>query len=237
MSFSIHSIRYRRHVLALVGIMIVLAGVWGVAPRVALAQGTAACPIRIVMVDSLILRTAPVYAGTISATLLKDDVVCLVGRNSTTQFLQVSKNGALVGWGPASAFWADVPFTVLPVTDGSVPVTPPVTPPATSRTYTVVAGDTVYGIALRYGVTVQALMAANAIPANYRIYVGQVLVIPGTTGTTTPPGYIRYTVQQGDYLVKIARQYNTTWSLLAQINGIVFPYTIVPNQQILVPAS
>lgn len=243
MSFRIHFTRTHRQFLALTLAVVLLAGLWWAVPMAAHAQGTAACPILIQMSDSLILRGAPVYAGTITATLVRGDVVCLVGRSNNTQFLQVSKNGTVVGWGPANAFWANVPFTVLPLTDGSVvtvPPTPvpPTVPPTTGQTYTVRAGDTVYSIAQRYGITIRVLMAANtSIPANYRIYTGQVLVIPGTTGPTTPTGYQRYTVQAGDYLVKIARQFNTTWYTLAQINGIVSPYTIVPSQQILVPVS
>jgi len=43
--------------------------------------------------------------------------------------------------------------------------------------YVVRRGDTLYSIARRYGVTVEAIMAANGL-ANYNIYVGQQLYIP-----------------------------------------------------------
>lgn len=60
--------------------------------------------------------------------------------------------------------------------------------------YTVKAGDTLYGIGLHYGVTVQALQEANGI-TGHLIYPGQEIVIPGATktsrsslpGTETPP--------------------------------------------------
>jgi LysM repeat protein len=69
------------------------------------------------------------------------------------------------------------------------------------------------------------------------IYVGQVLVIPGsTTPTTPPPGYSQYVVQRGDYLVKIARSYNLNWFTLATVNGIGFPYVIYPGQTLLIPS-
>ncbi len=50
--------------------------------------------------------------------------------------------------------------------------------------HTVQAGETLYRIALRYGVSVQALMAANALQDPNAIFVGQVLRIPqsDTTG-------------------------------------------------------
>lgn len=65
------------------------------------------------------------------------------------------------------------------------PANPP--PPAGGATYVVQPGDTLYRIALRHGVTVAALVAANQIQNSNLITVGQVLVIPGGTGTTSPP--------------------------------------------------
>jgi len=46
-------------------------------------------------------------------------------------------------------------------------------------TYRVRSGDTLSGIAARYGITVRALKAANAIGSAGVIRPGQVLVIPG----------------------------------------------------------
>ena len=46
-------------------------------------------------------------------------------------------------------------------------------------TYRVRAGDTLSGIAARYGITTRALRAANGIPPGGVIHPGQVLVIPG----------------------------------------------------------
>lgn len=56
-------------------------------------------------------------------------------------------------------------------------LTPP-PPPVASRTYTVVAGDTLGLIANRFGTTVEALMAANGITDPDHVVEGQVLTIP-----------------------------------------------------------
>lgn len=48
----------------------------------------------------------------------------------------------------------------------------------TARTHTVKAGDTLYALAIRYGTTVAALVAANNLANPNNISVGQVLVIP-----------------------------------------------------------
>ena len=77
-------------------------------------------------------------------------------------------------------------------------VTPPQLPgastaPIESCEYVVVAGDTLSGIALRSGVTVDALVEENHIPNRNLIYVGQKLKIPlsscetpEVTGTEQP---------------------------------------------------
>jgi LysM repeat protein len=52
------------------------------------------------------------------------------------------------------------------------------TPVAAARTHTVRAGETLFRIALRYGVSVSRIAQANGINDPNRVFVGQVLVIP-----------------------------------------------------------
>ncbi len=62
--------------------------------------------------------------------------------------------------------------------------------PKSGIEYTVVAGDTLDSIAQRFGVTVDAIVAANHLPDAASIAVGQVLIIPGadfTAPATAPP--------------------------------------------------
>ncbi len=59
-----------------------------------------------------------------------------------------------------------------------VPVSGPAAGSSAGRTYSVVDGDTLYGIATRFGVRVIALAQANNIANISLIYIGQVLVIP-----------------------------------------------------------
>lgn len=104
-------------------------------------------------------------------------------------------------------------------------------------TYTVKAGDTLSGIAARYGTTVDNLVALNGIANPNKIYVGQVLKINGNISNNTSTSTGTYKIQSGDTLSKIANQYNTSVSYLAQINNIANVNVIYVGQTIKVPTN
>ena len=54
----------------------------------------------------------------------------------------------------------------------------PQIPKPTDQSYEIKPGDTLYGVAYDYGVTVDDLMAANNITSIYGISIGQKLIIP-----------------------------------------------------------
>lgn len=87
---------------------------------------------------------------------------------------------------------------------------------STATTYTVKNGDTLSGIANKFGTTYQKLAEINGLSNPNIIYPGQVLKINGTTANSTKT----YTVQSGDNLTKIAKQFNTTVDSLVSKNGI-----------------
>ncbi|ACQ70847.1 polysaccharide deacetylase [Exiguobacterium sp. AT1b] len=107
---------------------------------------------------------------------------------------------------------------------------------STNKTYTVKSGDTLYSIARTYGVTVSALAAANNITNYSLIYVGQVLIIPGTT-VTPPTTTVKYTVKSGDTLYKIATMYNTTVAKIAAANNITNVNSIYVGQVLIIPTT
>ena len=97
-------------------------------------------------------------------------------------------------------------------------------------------GENLFRIALRYGVTVDALAAANGLNNVSRIYVGQRLVIPtgGTTGAPTPSSGI-HIVKRGENLFRIALRYGVTYQVLAAANGIANPNHVYVGQRLVIP--
>lgn len=85
--------------------------------------------------------------------------------------------------------------------------------------YTVKAGDTLYAIANKYGISVDELKAANNLSSN-TLTIGKVLLIPQIEEPETPDENI-YTVKSGDTLYSIANKYGMTVSELKALNNLI----------------
>ena len=94
-----------------------------------------------------------------------------------------------------------------------------------SRAYVVKAGDTLSGIAARYGTSWQTLAARNGIRNPNLIHVGQVIRIDAPQNRV-------YVVRPGDTLGGIAARVGSTWQHLAALNHIPNPNRIYPGQHI-----
>jgi membrane-bound lytic murein transglycosylase D len=121
-------------------------------------------------------------------------------------------------------------------------------------------GETVSGIAKKYGVSPFNIIQANSLSRKYRIYPGQILKIPGygesnlsqkTSANKGYPeaddnpdkisasknGYSTYKVKPGDTLEEIAKNFKTTSSDLEQINDINNQDLIKAGEKLKVPAG
>lgn len=118
--------------------------------------------------------------------------------------------------------------------------------------YTIKPGDTLYSIARQFGVSVQAIAAANNIVNPNLIFAGQVLVIPdgssdgGDSGAPSPPTVPAplpptsggtYIIKPGDTLYGIALIHGVTIAALIQANGITNPNIIYAGQLLNIPGA
>jgi LysM repeat protein len=115
--------------------------------------------------------------------------------------------------------------------------TPTPVPGTTPITYVVQRGDTLYSIARRYGTTVQTIATQNHIVNPARIFVGQRLVIYGssTPAPQPPPSGQVHVVQRGETLYSIARRYGTTVWAIAMTNHLYNPNVIYAGQRLIIP--
>lgn len=101
-------------------------------------------------------------------------------------------------------------------------------------TYTVKAGDTLYGISQQFGVSAMDIYNLNKLSST-TIGVGQQLLIPTNLGTN-PASYFTYTVKKGDSLYSIARIYNTTVQDIIDLNHLKSTALSI-GQQLRIPES
>jgi spore germination protein len=94
--------------------------------------------------------------------------------------------------------------------------------------YTVRRGDSLYAIASKYGVTVDALIYDNQISNPLQLVPGQALFIPVTR--------VSYRVRQGDSLFSIARSYNVTLAVILAANpALTNRSRLYPGQTVTIP--
>ncbi|HVU14378.1 MAG TPA: LysM peptidoglycan-binding domain-containing protein [Phototrophicaceae bacterium] len=135
------------------------------------------------------LYTGPSLQNPVITTIPTGTTVTLQGRNyNSTLALVLLPDGVTAGWVQAAALTTNVPVRSLGLADGSVFV--PNAPgypgenttggtTGSAQSYTVQPGDTLWSIAQHFGVSMDALAAANNIWNFNLIYANQTLIIPG----------------------------------------------------------
>ncbi|MCB0208778.1 MAG: LysM peptidoglycan-binding domain-containing protein [Anaerolineae bacterium] len=119
---------------------------------------------------------------------------------------------------------------------------PPMAPTACARSHTVTAGETLSGIALYYGVSLQELAQYNRLYDDSFVYVGQSLCVPGGYAPQyanygpppVGPGYY-HTVIPGETLNYIADHYGINYHDIMNANHIQNAAIIVVGQALLIP--
>ena len=111
--------------------------------------------------------------------------------------------------------------------------------------HTVRPGETVSHLAVRTGVSVQAIARANKLPDPSRIYAGQQLVIPGESTAARPaakkpqaaPRAATHTVASGDTVSHLASRYGVSVRSIIKANGLDDRALIVVGQKLTIPGT
>jgi LysM repeat protein len=170
------------------------------------APGEASCPVHVVQPGENLFRIALRYGTSVSAIAAANHIY----------------NPNLIYVGQRLILPCGVPS--------------PVPPPSVQTRYYVRPGDNLFRISLRFGVSVQAIAAANHIADPSRIYAGQCLIIP--CGKAAPPPVkhgFHYTVHAGDTLAGIAFRFGVNLYTLAAANHITNLNLIFAGQVLFIP--
>lgn len=161
---------------------------------------------------------------------------------STIALWQWTSTGRLNGWNgnlDLDVFYGDTTAWDKYLGSSSGVITPsnpkpsaPVEQPSKSyQTYTVQSGDTLSGIAVKFGTTYQKIAADNGIGNPNIIHSGQVLKIYGSSNqSNSGPSYQTYTVKSGDTLSGIGSKFGVSYQKIAADNNISNPNLIHPGQ-------
>jgi len=100
--------------------------------------------------------------------------------------------------------------------------------PVEAGTHLIQSGETVYGIAQRYGVSTRSLIDWNSLRPPYRLLPGERLRLPESQG---------YVVQRSDSVYAISRRFSVDMSTLVRANNLQPPYNIQEGQRLQLPAN
>jgi LysM repeat protein len=111
-----------------------------------------------------------------------------------------------------------------------------------SVVHVVQPGENLFRISLRYGTTVDAIVAANRLTNRRVIHVGQRLVIPRGPGSPATPGHPAttggtYVVQRGDTVSAIALRYGVSAWAIVQANGLSNANLIYAGQRLVISSA
>jgi uncharacterized protein YkwD len=131
-----------------------------------------------------------------------------------------------------------VAVTETPVASGNVSSAPTL-PPAEPQTFIqhpVEPGDSLWGLAVQYGVPMAAIQLQNGLGASTVVKAGDVLEIPPPDVWESASTYwVVYEVAGGDTLSGIAAQYGLTTAELVAANGLASADFLTVGQALILP--
>lgn len=120
-----------------------------------------------------------------------------------------------------------------------IPTTNTSQSPIQTNTYRVVAGDSLFQIANRFGTSVTELKQTNNLTSDF-LSVGQILTVPraapASSSSPSGPQTVTYRVVSGDTLSHIAVRYGTSVDVIRQANQLTTDFLRV-GQVLTIPSS
>jgi LysM repeat protein len=206
------------------------------APDEVAAEGTAETATPVPTIEAPIVRS-----GSAAASLNRTYTIVFgdtLSRIALRQGLDADALASLNGFDSVNAPLNAGATLLLPATGDELrPSTP-------AQEHVVAPGESLSAIAQSYGVDTADLMAANGISDANAIYSGQRLLIPsqplggGAVLRQLGPassGYFFYTVQPGDTLSAIAKQFDSTMEALRTFNGLPDNETVYTGLELKIP--
>ena len=134
---------------------------------------------------------------------------------------------------------ATITPTVTPTPTATA--TPTVPPTPTPILHTVKSGDTYLGIATDYGISLEALLAANNLKVSDIIQPGQTLIIPPEAAVAlqptveSNPNEIAYPIAEGDTIDAIADRFGVESAIILENNDLSDPNQLQVGQVLIIP--
>lgn len=104
-------------------------------------------------------------------------------------------------------------------------------------TYRVRRGDTLIGIAKKFGTTVDALRSANGMGRRSVLYAGQEIRVPQSSPSSRAQAEIRHVVKRGEHLTLIAQRYGVEVRELVRLNNLKNASRLHVGQALRVPGA
>lgn len=115
---------------------------------------------------------------------------------------------------------------------------------AIPATHTVAAGENLFRIGLKYGISWVDIARENNLANPHILSIGQELKLPGASApapnpapTPSPQTETTYIVKPGDTLYRIGLAYGISWVQIAEANGLNRPNMIIVGSELKIPVN
>lgn len=209
------------------------------------------------------MRSTAVPLSVLAAVMLVGPVTGTPLAQSSSSILPPARRAvpAVVSAGPrvlvatiAASAPTVSPARIAPSAPAVTSLTASQTAPRPARTYTIQDGDSLWSISQRHGVAMEALAAENRLAVTAPLRPGTILAIPSApaeTASSSPaqtkptraarPARTRtagvtvtHIVQSGETLWNIAKEYESSVEILAELNDLGDSDRIKPGQRLAV---